>query len=110
MDAKYKSGKYSRLVGKGKTREEAVKNLEYKKLQKDIKDSFNKFTAQELNAVARALECRFDDEDYFKECLERGDINNELLGYKSVDTVWNTITRLYTLSDMVKKLEEKNNV
>tara|TARA_R100001594_G_scaffold4883_2_gene16127 strand:+ start:1095 stop:1433 length:339 start_codon:yes stop_codon:yes gene_type:complete len=106
---KYESGKYSRLIGKGKTEEEAVANLESKKLQKGIKDSFNEFTAQELNAVARALECHLgNDEVYLKECLESGDMDNELLGYKSEDAIWNTILRLYRLSDMVKKLEEDN--
>jgi len=108
---KYESGKYSRLIGKGKTKKEAIANLEFKKLQKDIKDSFNKFTSQELNAVAKALESHLgNDEAYFKKCLEMGDIDNRLLGYKSDDAVWNTITRLFSLSDMVKKIEDKNNV
>ncbi len=102
----YKSGKYSRLVGKGKTREQAIANLESKKLQKQKKDYFNEFTAQEISALYAALECSICNEEEFNEYASCSDA----WGYKTYQDMQNTSIRLIRLSEILEKLEEKNNV
>ena len=103
---KYRSGKYSRLVGKGKTREQAIANLESKKLQKQKKDYFNQFTSQEINALYSVLECSICNEQEFNEYV----VCDSAFGYKTYQDMQNTLIRLIRLSEILEKLEEKNNV
>ena len=101
----YKSGKYSRLVGKGKTREEAITNLESKKLQKQKKDYLNQFTSQEINALYSALECSICNEEEFSENA----VCDSAFGYKSYQDMQDTLTRLVRLSVILEKIEGNKN-
>jgi len=102
---KYESGKYSRLVGKGKTREEAIANLESKKLQKQKKDYLNQFTSQEINALYSALECSICNEEEFNEYVAC----DSAFGYKSYQAMEDTLTRLNKLSLILEKIEGNKN-
>ena len=103
---KYESGKYSRLVGKGKTREQAIANLESKKLQKQKKDYLNQFTSQEINALYCALECSICNKEEFNEYV----VCDSAFGYKSYQDMRDTLTRLDRLSVILEKIEGNKNV
>ena len=102
----YKSGKYSRLVGKGITKEKAIANLESKKLQKQKKDYLNQFTSQEINALYSALECSICNEEEFNEYVAC----DSAFGYKSYKAMEDTLSRLNRLSVILEKIEVNKNV
>jgi len=103
---KYESGKYSRLVGKGKTREEAIANLESKKLQKQKKDYLNQFTSQEINALYSALECAICNEEEFNNEFA---LLSSVWGYKTYQAIEDTLIRLHRLSVILEKIEGNKN-
>tara|TARA_R100000426_G_scaffold52490_2_gene38050 strand:- start:767 stop:1093 length:327 start_codon:yes stop_codon:yes gene_type:complete len=91
---KYESGKYSRLVGKGKTREEAIENLKYKINKKDRTDLLNSLTLKEVNALFRSLECMVVSKEDFNEFKQA---EGEVLGFTSYEEIDNLSSKLLNL-------------
>nr|BAR28559.1 hypothetical protein [uncultured Mediterranean phage uvMED]BAR29176.1 hypothetical protein [uncultured Mediterranean phage uvMED]BAR29181.1 hypothetical protein [uncultured Mediterranean phage uvMED] len=92
---KYESGKYSRLVGKGKTREEACENLRHKVNKKNKTELLNSITLKEVDGLYRALECMTVSKDEFDEYKQA---EGDLLGFKSYEEVDNLIHKLQKLN------------
>tara|TARA_R100000231_G_scaffold46371_1_gene39813 strand:- start:543 stop:857 length:315 start_codon:yes stop_codon:yes gene_type:complete len=100
---KYKSGKYSRLVGKGDTREEAVNNLKFKKNQKTLRDIFASLSVQEIDAISSCIECSIcskEDFDYYKD-------DGTFHGFTSYEQVENIISKLRKAATIIEDLEGK---
>ena len=91
---KYESGKYSRLVGKGKTREEAIENLKSKINKKDKTDLLNSLTLTEVDALFRSLECMVVSKEEFDELKPAED---EVLGFTSYEEIDNLTSKLLKL-------------
>ncbi len=91
---KYKSGKYSRLVGKGKTREEAIENLKFKINKKDKTDLLNSLTLKEVDGLYRALDCMVVSKEEFDEFKQA---EGEVLGFTSYEEIDNLVSKLLKL-------------
>tara|TARA_Y100001973_G_C4972920_1_gene220480 strand:+ start:231 stop:545 length:315 start_codon:yes stop_codon:yes gene_type:complete len=100
---KYESGKYSRLVGKGDTREEAVNNLKLKINQKTLKDIFASISVQEIDAITSCIDCSIcskEDFDFYKD-------DGSFHGFTSYDQVENIVSKLRKAARIIEDLEGK---
>jgi vacuolar-type H+-ATPase subunit B/Vma2 len=102
---KYRSGKYSRLVGTGKTEEQAIANLQLKTFQKKKRDLLNSLSIQELNALCSMLECSICNEEEFDEYCVAGDV----WGFKTYKDTLDLERKLYSIAKLKEKIEGDKN-
>jgi len=102
---KYRTGKYSRLVGTGKTEEQAIANLQLKTFQKKKRDLLNSLSIQELNALCSMLECSICNEEEFDEYCVAGDA----WGFKSYKDILDLERKLYSIAMVTEKIEGDKN-
>lgn len=95
---KCKSNKYSRLVGKGKTREEAIKNLKSKVNKKDKTELLNSITLKEVDGLYKSLECMVVSKEEFAE-FKQADGN--VLGFTSYEEIDNLLSKLLKLNQLL---------
>lgn len=102
---KYPSGKYSRLVGTGKTKEQAMANLKSKKLQKQKSDLLNSLSMQELESLFGTLECSICNEEEFEDYCAA----DSTWGFKTYKDVENLATKLLSIIRVIQKIEGDKN-
>ena len=102
---KYESGKYSRLVGKGDTREEAVNNLKFKKNQKTLRDIFASLSVQEIDGIISCLDCSNCSKEDFDEYCDKDD--GTYHGFSSYEQFKNLFSKMCKASRILEDSEGK---
>lgn len=102
---KYESGKYSKLVGKGDTREEAVNNLKFKKNQKNLRDIFASLSVQEIDGIISCLDCSICSKEDFDECSDKDD--GTYHGFSSYEQFTNLFSKMCKASRILEDMDGK---